>query len=315
MHVVILESLGISQEEMAKLRRPFEEKGVTFTEYPRTADPAKMAEEARDADALILANMPLPGEVIAACPKLRFIDVAFTGVDHIDLAAARERGIVVSNASGYSNEAVAELTLGTVLALARNLRAVEDRCRAGGDKSGLVGWELRGKTVGIIGYGRIGRRSGELFRSFGCNILANTRGHHDDLPLYAKQVTREELLRRSDIVALHCPLDDTTRGMIGRRELAMMKPSAILVNMARGPVVVAEDLAQALDDGIIAGAAVDVFDREPPLPPDNPLLSCRNCLVTPHVAFATRESMTIRAETVFQNLEMFLEGSPVNRVI
>lgn len=314
MHVVIMESLGISQEELAARMRPFEGKGVTFTAFPRTADPDTLVQQAKDADAMILANMPMPAQVLRQCPKLRFIDIAFTGVDHVGLDAARERNITVSNASGYSNEAVAELVIGSVLALARNLRAVEDRCRTGGTKDGLVGWELNGKTVGIIGLGKIGTRSAELFHAFGCKVLAQSRSIHPDAPAYIQQVDQDTLLRQSDIVVLHCPLNQTTRGMIDGEKLAKMKPSALLVNVARGPVVVAKDLAEALNSGTIAGAAIDVFDAEPPLPADEPLLHAKNCLLTPHIAFASHESMSLRAQIVFDNLAAWMDGHPVNLV-
>lgn len=313
--IVLLESLGISEAELAARKAPFEAQGHIFVSYPRTGDIPTLIEEARDADALILANMPLAGEVIQACEKLKFIDVAFTGVDHVGLDAARAKGVTVSNASGYSNEAVAELVLGMTLSLARRLSTVEAHCRQGGTKDGLVGWELKGKTVGIIGLGNIGKRTAALFHAFGCEILAQSRTHHADAPDYVRQVSQEKLLAQSDIVVLHCPLNDSTRGMINAEKLALMKPSALLINVARGPVVVSRDLADALNRGVIAGAGIDVFDKEPPLDQTEPLLSAKNCLVTPHVAFATQESMSLRAEIVFRNLDAWLRGAPENIVL
>lgn len=313
--IVIMESLGISAEELAARKAPFEAQGHVFVDYPKTTDPAKLIEEAKDADAMILANMPMPADVLRKCDKLRFIDVAFTGVDHVGLDAAKEKNIAVSNASGYSNEAVSELVIGTTLSLARNLRSVEDRCREGKDKTGLVGWEIKGKTVGIIGLGKIGTRTAELFHAFGATVLAQSRTHHDGIAEYIEQVTQEELLRRSDIVVLHCPLNDSTRGMINAEKLAMMKPTALLVNVARGPVVVEKDLAAALENGVIAGAAIDVFDKEPPLDTTSPILHAPNCLVTPHVAFATQQSMSLRAEIVFDNLAKWMEGHQINTIL
>lgn len=313
--IVIMESLGISAEELAARKAPFEAQGHVFVDYPKTTDPAKLIEEAKDADAMILANMPMPTEVLRKCDKLKFIDVAFTGVDHVGLDAAKEKNIAVSNASGYSNEAVSELVIGTTLSLARNLRSVEDRCREGKDKTGLVGWEIKGKTVGIIGLGKIGTRTAELFHAFGATVLAQSRTHHDSIAEYIEQVTQEELLRRSDIVVLHCPLNDSTRGMINAEKLAMMKPTALLVNVARGPVVVEKDLAAALENGVIAGAAIDVFDKEPPLDTASPILHAPNCLVTPHVAFATQQSMSLRAEIVFDNLAKWMEGHQINTIL
>lgn len=313
--IVIMESLGISAEELAARKAPFEAQGHVFVDYPKTTDPAKLIEEAKDADAMILANMPMPADVLRKCDKLKFIDVAFTGVDHVGLDAAKEKNIAVSNASGYSNEAVSELVIGTTLSLARNLRSVEDRCREGKDKTGLVGWEIKGKTVGIIGLGKIGTRTAELFHAFGATVLAQSRTHHDGIAEYIEQVTPEELLRRSDIVVLHCPLNDSTRGMINAEKLAMMKPTALLVNVARGPVVVEKDLAAALENGVIAGAAIDVFDKEPPLDTASPILHAPNCLVTPHVAFATQQSMSLRAEIVFDNLAKWMEGHQINTIL
>lgn len=313
--IVIMESLGISAEELAARKAPFEAQGHVFVDYPKTTDPAKLIEEAKDADAMILANMPMPADVLRKCDKLRFIDVAFTGVDHVGLDAAKEKNIAVSNASGYSNEAVSELVIGTTLSLARNLRSVEDRCREGKDKTGLVGWEIKGKTVGIIGLGKIGTRTAELFHAFGATVLAQSRTHHDSIAEYIEQVTQEELLRRSDIVVLHCPLNDSTRGMINAEKLAMMKSTALLVNVARGPVVVEKDLAAALENGVIAGAAIDVFDKEPPLDTASPILHAPNCLVTPHVAFATQQSMSLRAEIVFDNLAKWMEGHQINTIL
>lgn len=315
MKAVIMESLGVSPEVLQRHKERFEARGIAFSEFERTADPEQMIAEARDADVMIVANMPVPEAVVRACGHLKFIDVAFTGVDHIPLAAAREMGIAVSNASGYSTEAVAELTLGMALSLARNLRAAEDRCRAGQTKDGLVGWELRGKTVGVIGLGKIGLRTAELFHAFGAEILAHSRTVHADAPAYIRQTSLEDVLRSSDIVALHCPLNDASRGMINAERLSMMKETALLINAARGPVVVEQDLLSALERGVIAGAALDVFEKEPPLDPSLPILRAPNTLLTPHVAFATKESMLLRAEIVFDNLENWLNGTQINKVI
>ena len=315
MKTVIMESLGVSAEIMRKYEEKFEAQGMTFAEYAKTTDPEQLIAEAKDADVMIVANMPVPEAVVRACDHLKFIDVAFTGVDHIPLAAAKEKGIAVSNASGYSTEAVAELVLGMTLSMARNLRAVEDRCRAGKTKDGLVGWEIRGKTAGIIGLGKIGTRTAELFHAFGAEILAHSRSVHADAPDYIRQTTLEEVLQQSDIVVLHCPLNDSTRGMINADRLAMMKKSALLINAARGPVVAEKDLLAALENGVIAGAALDVFEKEPPLDPALPVLQTANTLLTPHVAFATQESMQLRAQIVFDNLENWLKGTQINRVI
>ncbi len=314
MNIVIMESLGIPAGELNALKAPFEAQGHVFREYPRTADRPTLVDEAKDADVMILANMPMPAQVIDAYPKLKFVDIAFTGVDHVAMDALRARGIAASNASGYSNEAVAELGIALALGLLRNIPKVEERCREGGTKDGLVGCELRGKTVGIVGLGKIGRRAAELYHAFGCEILASSRSTHPDCPEYVTEVPLEELLRRADVVALHCPLNDSTRGMIDKEALALMKPTAVLLNLARGPVVVSADLAEALNAGTIAGAGIDVFDVEPPLPAGEPLLHAKNCILTPHVAFATKESMSLRAGIVFENLRAWMDGAQINIV-
>ena len=312
MKVAILESLGIGEEELLSLEKPFLEKGVEFVHYNRSLDENVLLSELDGADAAIIANMPFPSSVIAKSGSLKFIDVAFTGTDHVGLDAAKKKGIAVSNASGYSNEAVSELVLGMVLSFMRNISKVEERCRNGKDKTGLVGNEVKGKTVGIVGLGKIGRRTAEIFSCLGAKILACSRSRHSDAPSYVREVEMDELLASSDIVILHCPLTPETRGLIGEKELERMKSSAILVNVARGPVVDEKALALALEKGEIRGALVDVFDKEPPLSLDTPLLSAPNTLLTPHVAFATKESMSLRAEIVFENLRAWMEGQQIN---
>ena len=314
MKIAIMESLAVSSEELALRKLPFENEGHIFAEFERTTDIPTLIEEAKDADVMILANMPMPKEVINACKNLKYIDIAFTGVDHVAMDAVRAKGITASNASGYSNESVAELGIGLAIDLLRNIPQVEARCRALGTKAGLVGNELMGKTVGIIGLGKIGTRSAELFHAFGCSILAHSRSIHKDAPFYVEQTDLDSLLSRSDLVILHCPLNDSTRGLINAEALKKMKPSAYLINLARGPVVVSKDLADVLNNGVIAGAAVDVFDKEPPLNADEPLLSAKNTILTPHIAFASQESMGIRAEIVFDNLRHFLDKDPINLV-
>lgn len=312
MKVAILESLGIGEEELLSLEKPFLEKGVEFVHYERSLDENVLLSELDGADAAIIANMPFPSSVIAKSGSLKFIDVAFTGTDHVGLDAAKKKGIAVSNASGYSNEAVSELVLGMVLSFMRNISKVEERCRNGKDKTGLVGNEVKGKTVGIVGLGKIGRRTAEIFNCLGAKILAYSRSRHSDAPSYVREVEMDELLASSDIIILHCPLTPETRGLIGKKELERMKSSAILVNVARGPVVDEKALCEALEKGEIRGALVDVFDKEPPLSLDTPLLSAPNTLLTPHVAFATKESMSLRAEIVFENLRAWMEGQQIN---
>ena len=315
MNIVLLESLGVPEEVLNACAKPLVDAGHTFKAYPKDTDPKVQIERAKDADVIMIANMPLSGEVISACPNLKYIDVAFTGVDHVDLDAARAKGVKVSNAAGYSNEAVAELTLCMMLALLRNVPQVEARCRAGQTKDGLVGVELMGKTVGIVGVGAIGTRTAELCHAFGCKVLGNKRHVRGDEPDYIEFVSLEELLSRSDIVSLHCPLNEDSRGMINKDTIAKMKPGALLINAARGPVVDSQALADALNNGDLGGAGIDVFETEPPLDLDHPLLHSKNTIVTPHVAFASAESMETRCKIVLDNISQWMNGHQTNIIL
>ena len=315
MNIVLLESLGVPEEVLNACAKPLVDAGHTFKAYPKDTDPKVQIERAKDADVIMIANMPLSGEVISACPNLKYIDVAFTGVDHVDLDAARAKSVKVSNAAGYSNEAVAELTLCMMLALLRNVPQVEARCRAGQTKDGLVGVELMGKTVGIVGVGAIGTRTAELCHAFGCKVLGNKRHVRGDEPDYIEFVSLEELLSRSDIVSLHCPLNEDSRGMINKDTIAKMKPGALLINAARGPVVDSQALADALNNGDLGGAGIDVFETEPPLDLDHPLLHSKNTIVTTHVAFASAESMETRCKIVFDNISQWMNGHQTNIIL
>lgn len=315
MKIAILESLGITEAKLNELKKPFEEDGHTFEIYERTSEVETLKEEIQDVDVAIIANMPFSNEVISSSDTLKFIDVAFTGVDHVGLDACKEKDIKVSNASGYSNEAVAELVIGMILSKIRYLREVEVLCRNGQTKEKYIGQEIKGKTVGIIGLGKIGRRSAELLDAFGANVIACNSKPIEECPPYVVERSLEDLLKESDIVILHCPLNESTRNLINKDKLAMMKKSALLVNVARGPVVNAKDLKKALEKGVIAGACVDVFDQEPPLPSDDPILNSPNTLLTPHVAFASQESMILRAEIVFENLRNWLNDNQQNIIL
>lgn len=315
MKIVLLESLGISNETLDIFAKRLETQGHEFTAYERNMDEDVQIERAKEADVIIIANMPLSGKVIRSCPNLKFIDVAFTGVDHVDLEAAKERNIAVSNASGYSNDSVAELVICMMLSLLRNVKQVEERCRNAGTKDGLVGKELKGKTVGIIGLGAIGRRVAQLAGAFGCSVLAYSRNPKKENIDIASYVTLEELLQRSDIVSLHCPLTNETRHLINEEKISHMKQGAILINAARGPVVDYQALAQALNYGKLGGAGIDVFEVEPPIAKEHPLLHTPNTMVTPHIAFASEESMLLRAEIIFENLSSWMQEKQQNIIL
>lgn len=315
MKIVMLESLAVSQQILDQYTQPLIAAGHTFCAYEREDDPALQIERAKDADILIIANMPLKGEVIENCPDLKFIDIAFTGVDHVDIEAAKRKGIAVSNASGYSNDSVAELTLGMMLSLLRNVPQVDARCREGRTKDGLVGRELRGKTVGIVGTGAIGSRVGELCRCFGCRTIAYNGFSKKTSTPQMEYLPLEEMLGQSDIVTLHCPVTEQSKNLINKESLSFIKEGAILINAARGPVVDSQAVAEALISGRLAGAGIDVFETEPPLDKEHPLLHTPNTIVTPHVAFATEESMEKRAKIVFDNIDQWIAGDQVNKII
>lgn len=313
MKIVLLEGLGVSGEVLERHARRLEEMGHTLTVYEKDTDLGVQEERSRDADVIMLANMPLASSVVEKGKNLKFIDVAFTGVDHIPVAEAKKRGIAISNASGYATQAVAELCVSFMIQLFRNVDETQRRCRSGGTKDGLVGNLLWGKTVGIVGAGAIGKRVAALSRAFGCRVVAFSRSPVSDEAI-DRQVSLEELLTEADVVSLHCPLTEDTRGLIGEEQLKLMKKSAVLINTARGAVVDSRALAEALTGGRIAGAACDVFETEPPIPADHPLLHCPNTIVTPHIAFASVESMEQRAEIVFENLYSWLEGKQIHAV-
>ena len=314
MKIALLESLGISDRLLEEYQQRLAQIGHTLVCFERTSDKNALIEQARGAQAVILANMPISPEVLSGWQDVRYIDIAFTGVDHVPIALAKARGIQISNASGYSTQAVAELTVCQMLNLLRNVKQTARRCRTGGTKAGLVGCELCGKTVGLVGCGKIGSRVAALLQAFGCQVIAYTRSRTSGFENGIRYVSLDELLKTSDIVSLHCPLNDSTYHLLGQREFSLMKKGSYLINMARGNVIDSGALLSSLDSGEIAGAALDVFEQEPPLDPSSPVLQPDKILVTPHIAFATAESMADRARIVFDNLFAWLDGKLQNPV-
>lgn len=312
MHIVLAEPLGISESTLHDFSAPLIADGHTFAFYSdKAADDAALTARLQNADIALIANRPLPEIVLAACPRLAYIDVAFTGVDHVAMAYCREKNIPVSNCAGYSDQTVAELAIGFAISLLRKLPACDSAARSGGTSAALRGREIAGRTVGVIGLGRIGRRTAQLFSAFGANVIACDP---DDSAAAAGYplVSLDALLQQSDIVTLHAPANHSTRKMLGEKQFAQMQPHALFINCARGALVDAAALADALNRGAIAGAAVDVFDLEPPLPADEPLLHAKNCILAPHVAYLSEESMLRRARIAFDNLAAYLGGAPQN---
>jgi D-3-phosphoglycerate dehydrogenase len=308
MNIVCVESLGIAQERFEALKVHYTTLGHSFAYYmDRREDEATLANRMRDADVAVISNIKLTADVLSQCTRLKYLSVAFTGLDHIDLGYCKAHNITVQNAAGYSTTAVSELAVGMMLDLLRNIVTLSELTHQGGSRGTFLGRELRGKTVGIIGTGAIGTATARLLLAFGAKVIAWSRTERPEVMAMGVQyVALDELLRQSDIVSLHVPLCDETRGIIGERELALMKPTAMLVNTARGPVCDIAAVGRALVDGTIAGAAFDVFEKEPPLPLDHLLLSTNRCLVTPHVAFATEESFAARADIVFGHVNDWL---------
>lgn len=316
MKIICMEPLGVSQEKIASLAAPLEAAGHEFVYYTtKETDQEKLLVRVKDADILMLANQPLSAAIIEQCHNLKMLDIAFTGVDHVGLEAARARGIVACNAAGYSTNAVAELTFGLAISAIRNIVAVDVRCREGGTKDGLVGFELFGKTFGVVGTGAIGCRVAKIAQAFGCRVLAYSRTVKPELASEGVEyVDLDTLLAQSDFVSLHVPMTAATAQMINAASIAKMKDGAVLINCARGGVVDSEALAAALNSGKLAAAGIDVFENEPPLAVEHPLLHAKNTVVTPHVAFASKEALETRADIVFANIDAFLAGKPQNLV-
>ncbi|MGN1480361.1 2-hydroxyacid dehydrogenase [Porcipelethomonas sp.] len=311
MKIVVIEPLGIPMEKLKKTAESIVGSKAEIVYYDtKTTDSAELSRRGRDADIIVVSNLPLKREVLENCKNLKMISVAFTGVDHIAMDYCREKGIVVSNCAGYSTESVAELVFGMLISLYRNVIKCDTAVRSNGTKDGLVGNEIRGKKFGIVGTGAIGLKVAEIAKVFGCKVYAYSRTQKSVdgityLPL-------DSLLAECDIVSLHVPLTEETRGLINAQKLGLMKKNAVLINTARGPVADSEALADALKSGKIAGACIDVFENEPPIDSSHPLLNAPNVIATPHIAFATAEAMEIRAGMVFDNVTAYLDGKPVN---
>jgi len=311
MKISILEPIGINLCKFNQLKQDFDSLGhelVFFSD--RNEDETELIKRAENADAIVVSNIPISANFIANCPKLSMISVAFTGVDHIDMLACNDRDILVSNAAGFSTESVAELTLGMILSLYRKIVGGDAITRFGGGRGTFLGTELNGKCLGIIGAGAIGLRVAEIARVFNCRVLAYSRSEKqiDGIEF----VDMATLLKEADIVSLHTPLTDQTQGMIGAEEFKAMKETAILINTARGPVVDSQALCEALEEGQIAGAAVDVYEKEPPLEKEHILFSAPNLIMLPHLAFASHESFDKRIEIVMDNIKLWLQGKPRN---
>ena len=310
MKMVIIEPLGVADDKLMDMASELKDKVEIVYYNTRTTDTQELIERGKDADIIVVSNLPLNREVIEGCRNLKLLSVAFTGVDHIAMEACRNQGVTVCNCAGYSTCAVADLVFGMLISLYRNVIPCDLACRRGGTKDGLVGFELEGKKFGVVGTGAIGERVALIAQAFGCEVYAYSRTVKDLLGV--KYVDLDTLLSECDIVSLHTPLNAQTKGLINKENIKLMKKNAVLINTARGPVVDTDALAEALKEGRLAGACIDVFEKEPPIDENHPLLDTPNTIVTPHIAFATKEALVKRAVIVFDNVKRYLDGKPQN---
>ena len=297
------------------------EKFGALTVYDRTPyESAEIIRRIGDAEIVITNKVPLGREVLDACPSVRFIAVLATGYNVVDVACAREKGIPVSNVPAYGTQAVAQFAIALLLEICAHVAHHSDAVHAGRWESApdWTFWdypliELAGKTMGIVGFGRIGQATGRIAKALGMTVLASGSRETEAGRAIAEYVDLDTLYARSDVIALHCPLFPENTGMINRESIAKMKPGVILINNARGGLVVEQDLADALNSGRVLAAGLDVVSTEP-IRPDNPLLKAKNCLITPHISWAPKEARQRILDTTCENLRAFLAGSPVNVV-
>jgi glycerate dehydrogenase len=292
------------------------------TVYDRTDfAPESVIAAIGDADVIFTNKTPLPKVVLTNVPTVKYIGVLATGYNVVDTAIAKELGIIVSNIPTYGTTAVAQFTFALLLELCHHVGAHGDAVQNGDwtNCPDFCFWnypliELAGKNIGIIGYGRIGQAAGQIAQAFGLNILAFDEYQNPALESETcKYVSLDELLAQSDIISLHCPLFESTQGIINKDNIAKMKDGVLIVNTSRGPLVVEQDLSDALNSGKVGGAALDVVSSEP-ISAANPLLQAKNCIITPHIAWAPKESRARLMNIAVDNLAAFVNGTPVNVV-
>ena len=287
--------------------------------YDRTR-PEQTAERIGDAEIVITNKTVIDEKVLSACLSIRYIGVLATGYNVVDTAAAAKRSIPVCNIPTYGTDAVAQYVFALLLECCHHVGHHAGTVRQGRwcSSPDFCYWdypllELKGKTMGFIGFGRIGQRAAEIARAFGMRTVAYNRSQSERGAQLAEYLPLEELLAVSDVISLHCPLFPETKGMINRKCLALCRDGVILINTARGPLVQEEDLAEALESGKVGFYAADVASVEP-IPADSPLLTAKNCLITPHIAWASRESRERLMKIAVENLRAFLNGKPQNLV-
>ena len=312
MKIVVIEPLGVDKSQLEELAAGLVPDAELVCYDLRSEDAEELIRRGSDAEIIVLANQPISDEVVSGWKQAKLIAVAFTGVDHIPIETCRKQKITVCNCAGYSTAAVSDLVFGMLISLYRNIEACGKAVREEKTRDGLIGFELEGKNFGVIGTGAIGTRVLTIAQAFGCRTYAYSRTEKEIEGVTYTDL--ETLLSICDIVSVHVPLTNETRGMLNAENMKLMKPSAVLINTARGPVVDAESLAECLNNRQIAGACVDVFDTEPPLSKDLPILHAENLIAAPHIGFATKEALVKRAKMVFENIQAFMNGTPKNMV-
>lgn len=290
-----------------------------LTVYDRTA-PADIRQRIGEAEIVITNKAPIGKEIIESCPKLRYIGVLATGYNIVDVSAAREKGVVVTNIPTYGTTAVAQFAIALLLEICHHVQAHSDAVHKGEWTQGpdWTFWkyplmELAGKTMGIVGLGRIGQSTARIAAALGMRVLAFDHYESEKGRTFGEYVPLDTLLAQADVISLHCPLLADTEGIINRNTLSKMKDGVILINTSRGQLVVEKDLAEALNSGKVLAAGLDVVSTEPILP-GNPLLDAKNCLITPHIAWAPKESRMRLMGIAVENLRSFLAGTPANIV-
>lgn len=292
-----------------------------LTVYDRTpADPDLVIERIGDAEIVFTNKTPLSRQILTACPNLKFVGILATGYNIVDVDTAKELGIPVCNVPGYSTDAVAQMTLALLLEICHHVAHHSQQVHAGQWSSArdFCFWdypliELAGKTMGIVGFGSIGRKVGTLAKCLGMKVLATGSRPTEEGKAIGEYVDLDTLLRESDVISLHCPLFPENREMINKKSIAKMKDGAILLNTARGALIVEQDVADALNSGKLYAAGMDVAAVEP-LPATSPLIGAKNCIMTPHIAWATKEARQRLMDIAVHNLEAFLAGKPENVV-
>ena len=293
------------------------------TVYDRTSltDVQEAIDRIGDAEVVFTNKTPMPKELFDACPNIKFVGVLATGYNVVDVAAAKEKGIPVTNIPTYGTAAVGQFTIALLLEICHHIGHHSQAVHEGAweNNADWCFWdypliELDGKTMGIIGYGRIGQATGRIAQALGMKVLAYDSYHNPDLESdTCKYAELDEVLANSDVIALHCPLFPETQGIINKDNIAKMKDGVIILNDSRGPLIVEEDLRDALNSGKVAAAGLDVVSTEP-IKGDNPLLQAKNCFITPHIAWAPKESRKRLMDIAVSNLQAFVDGAPVNVV-